>query len=98
MIPYDETAVAEYDGNIKVANLKWDCAKALFCLMQESRATSKYFHNPLEYTHERSRRTCPEQISVVAFQCPEEFIGELTNKAEKHPCIHVISMNMKTQK
>lgn len=96
--PYDETAVAVYDGNIKVANLKRDCAKALFCLMQENRATSKYFLKPLENAQVRSRRTGPEQLSVVAFQCPEEFIRELTNKAENYPCIHVVSMNLKSQK
>ena len=47
---YDSYAVAVFDGPRKCGNLKRDCARAVYDILVENKAKSKYFPRPLEFT------------------------------------------------
>lgn len=85
--PYDTNAVAVFDGPRKVGNLKRDCAKAVYRIIQENKAKSKYYIKPLDVAEVKNRRTGPQQTCVMAFKCLEEDTNELISISQSFPCI-----------
>jgi len=83
---YDSYAVAVFDGPRKCGNLKRDCARAVYNILVENKAKSKYFVRPLEKARVNNHRTGPQHTRAVAFKVENGDIAQLASAAPKYIC------------
>jgi len=91
---YYSYAVAVFDGPRKCGNLKRDCARAVYDILVENKAKSKYFLRPLKEARVHNRRTGPQQTCAVAFKVEDGDIAQLSSAASKYNCINTKVMEL----
>ena len=95
---YDPLAVAVFNGQRKVGNLKRDSARAIGELIRENKAKSKYLLRPTDNAETKSRKIGPQQPCAVVFKCEEDDIQALREIAGKFDGVVTKVMDLPSNK